>query len=157
MPLNRPPEGFASKWVRHGEIQTRVVGASAFRPILTNDNGHEFASPDHILVVWVETQSLTASNVIVRRWQNPLNDFAAVTTVGGAEIKPAKFKGGARVAGQLETGHKLVPGGPGVIDVLAFEVPDSSARALRLKLDATHVCEGEDFIHWIPYEVWSKK
>jgi hypothetical protein len=45
-------------------------------------------------------------------------------------------------------------GGPN--DVLAFEVP-TTKRSLRLALAGRHVSEGEDFIHIIPYEVWSKK
>jgi hypothetical protein len=149
IPLNRPPTGDSSEWVRRGEIRTRVVGASVFRPVLTNDKGQEFPSPDPLLVVWVETQSLTAANVELRRWINPLNEFAVLTDARGARIKVATFARGARVGGQLEGAHKLVPGGPGVVDVLCFETPSVAARTLTLTLDAKHVGEGGDFVHTI--------
>jgi hypothetical protein len=119
--------------------------------------GHEFTSPDSLLVVWVETHSLTASNVTLRRWLNPLNDFAVLSEAGGARLKPAKLASGARVGGQLEGSHLLVPGGAGVVDVLAFELPSPTARNLVLTLAAGHVGEFGDFVHGIPYSEWSKK
>jgi hypothetical protein len=156
VPLNRLPAGFALDWVRHGEIQTRVIGAAVLRPTLTNSAGQEFPAPDPMLLVWVETQSLTTGSVTLRRWINPLTEFVEITDTSGTRIRSARFASGARVGGQLEGGTKLVPGGPAVLDVLAFEVP-TTKRSLRLALAGRHVSEGEDFIHIIPYEVWSKK
>lgn len=157
IPLNRSPEGFASEWVRHGGVRTRVTGACVTIPLLTDDTGREFPSDTACLLVWVESQNLNAIGVSLRRWISPLNEAATLTGADNVRLKPAKLPTGARVGGQLAGGHSLVPGGLGIVDVLAFEVPGAAARRLFIKLTGSHVAEGEDFNHVIPYEVWSQK
>ena len=157
VPLNRPPDGFTSAWVQNGGVRTRVTGAGVTFPVLTDDTGREFPSKAACLLVWVEAQSVTANGVSLRRWVSPLNEPATLVGADDVRIKPAKLPTGARVGGQLVGGHSLVPGGPAVVDVIAFEVPTEAARRLYLKLTGTHVAESADYYHAIPYEVWSKK
>lgn len=156
VPLNRPPTDFTSGWVRRGGIQTRVVGVRTTTPTLVDDGGRESVAREPALLVWVETQNVNASALTLRRWLNPLNEFATLTS-GTARLAPAKFPPSLRVGGQLDGGHSLVPGGAGVVDVLAFEVPSPTARNLALTLSAGHVGEFGDFVHGIPHSEWSKK
>ena len=138
-------------------MRTRVTGACVTFPVLTDDTGREFPSPTACLLVWVESQNLNAIGVSLRRWISPLNEAATLTGADNVRLKPAKLPTGARVGGPLAGGHSLVPGGPGIVDVLAFEVPGAATRTLFIKLTGSHVAEGEDFNHVIPYEVWSQK
>jgi hypothetical protein len=153
--LNRQPEGFASPWIQCGGVRTRVIGVAVLTPILTNDTRQDFTAPGPALLIWVEAQSLTATGVALRRWQNPLNEFAILTDGKGVRIKAAKFPPGSRVGGQLEGAHSLTPGGPSVIDVLAFEVP--ADQPLRLELAAAHVAETGAFVHGIPSTAYASK
>lgn len=153
---NRPPAGFVSAWDRLGEVRTRVIGAAIARPVLITDSGEEFRSPDPALLIWVETVSLSGRHVALRRWISPLNNPAALVDTAEAKIKPAKLPTGAWLGGQLKGEHSLRPGGPGVVDVLAFEAPPG-ARDLWLTLAAAHVGEGGSFLHKIPSGVWAQK
>jgi hypothetical protein len=157
VPLNRPPEGFITQWQRRGGVQTRVIGATIAFPILTDDAHREFPSKTEVLLVWVETQSLTTNGISLRRWLNPLNEYAKLTNTDGVRFKPTAFPNGARVGGEIEGGHSLPPGGPSIVDVLAFEVPSAATRTVYLILNATHVVETGEFVHAIPHDVWSKK
>jgi hypothetical protein len=126
-------------------------------PKLTDDKRREFLAPAPVLLVWVEAQSLSTVGISLRRWQNPLNEYVKLTGSDEMRVKPAKFPTGSWVGGQLEGGHSLPPGGAGVVDVLAFEVPGLAVRDLYLTLDASPVIETGTFLQTIPYDYWSKK
>ncbi|MBP3959451.1 hypothetical protein J8F10_29760 [Gemmata sp. G18] len=147
LPLNRPPAGFVSEWVRCGPIQTRVVGATVTRPTLISATNNEFLAPEPVLVVWVETQSLPHGRVALRRWQNPLHNYAELKDSANAKIKAAKIPSGAWVGGQLKGNHSLPPGGAGIVDVLVFEAPAASSRDLWLGLDGANVNERDTFFN----------
>jgi hypothetical protein len=131
-----PPPGFASDWVRIGGIRTRVAGVKVGPAWLADQNGREFRSPDTVLTIWVETESVNASGVTMRRWINPVTTFARLQTTSGIAIPHTTFSPGLRVAGQLERGRQLLPGGSGIVDVLVFEKPRIGAGALVLRLSA---------------------
>jgi hypothetical protein len=156
VPLNRVPFMEPGAWVRRGDVQTRVLAVIVQKPKLTNDAGDEFPSTDPVCVIWVETQNLTAARLSLRRWINPANEFASLFVVGGERVSTAKFGRGARVGDQLVGEHKLIPGGPSVVDVLAFEYPFAD-KSLVLQLAGSHVGEGGKFIHPIPLEMWKKR
>jgi hypothetical protein len=151
--LNRAPTSEPSQWVRRGDVQTRVLAVRVFKPALTNDAGDIFRASDPTCVIWVETQNLTAARLSLRRWLNPVNEFATLSVVGGEKVSAAKFGRGARIGDQLEGEHKLTPGGPSVVDLLAFEHPFTD-KPLLLRLNGSHVGEGGTFDHPIPVEMW---
>lgn len=151
--FNRTPTSEPGAWVRRGDVQTRVLAVRVFKPTLTNDAGDMFPAPDPACVVWVETQNLTAARLSLRRWLNPVNEFATLSVVGGDKVAVAKFGRGARIGDQLEGEHKLIPGGPSVVDLLAFEHPLTD-KPLLLQLTGSHVGEGGTFNHPIPLEMW---
>jgi hypothetical protein len=150
--FNRCPDRFSSPWVRRGSIQVRVIGVAVRRPLLMDAKGYEFDSPDRALLVWVETRSIGPEAADLRRWIGSLNSAASLSAATGV-CAPIRYPG-AVVAGQLDRSVKLLPGGPSGVDVLAFEVPGVVATTLTLKLDATHVAEGGEFVIAIPPEAW---
>jgi hypothetical protein len=101
------------------------------KPYLTNDAGDEFHAVEPMLVVWVETQNLTASQVSLRRWLNPLTEDASLW-VAGERVPAAKIPSGTRILDQLMGEHKLSPGGPSAVDLLAFQPPKSDKLLGRL-------------------------
>jgi hypothetical protein len=154
MDPSKPPPGFTSDWVRIGSIRTRVIGIKLARTKLAEKNGREFLSADPMLAIWVETESLMTAKVELHRWINPGEAFARLMGSGGKSVPTMKFPAGVRPAGQLERGVRLIPGGPGVIDVLVFEVPEAGINSLVLELDGSHVDEVDLFIHNIPASAW---
>jgi hypothetical protein len=147
---SKPPPGFTSDWVRIGSIRTRVAGIMLARTKLAEKNGREFLSAGPMLAIWVETESLMTAKVELHRWINPGEAFARLMGSNGKSVPPMKFSAGVRPAGQLERGTRVVPGGPGVMDVLVFEVPEEGIGSLVLELDGSHVDEGDLFIHPCP-------
>lgn len=148
-----PPSGFTSQWVQLGAIRTRVTGVRIERPLLV-ENGHEFRSPTRCIVVWVETAGVGGTRE-VRRWLSPGLSFAALQSDPAQRLPPTKFGPGIRPAGQLEGGHKVVPGGPPVVDVLVFEGPRVPVDALFLTLEDEHVGEVGTMRHVIPSSAWN--
>ncbi|VTR91848.1 unnamed protein product [Gemmata massiliana] len=153
---NRPPLGFASGWDQCGPIQARVVGAKIMHPTLVNKANQHTLAPEPMLVVWVETQSLSKGRT-VRRWQNPLGSYAQLKDTESAKIEAATLPADTWVGGQIQGAQPLTPGAAGVVDVLAFEIPSTSSRDLWLKLDGANVSERNMFLIKIPYDVWSKR
>lgn len=86
VPFNRAPTSEPGAWVRRGDVQTRVLAVRVFNPTLTNDSGDQFPAPDPACVIWVETQNLTAARLSLRRWLNPVNEFASLSVVGGGKL-----------------------------------------------------------------------
>lgn len=152
---NTPPDGWASSWVRRGAIETRVVGARVGRPVLVDTkSGGEYRGPDSVLLVWVQTRRLSGAASTLLRWTNPLYTHATLNA-GGAKIAIARLNGAA-LQGQIDKPPPLVAGGDAATDVLAFEVPAPTAAGLTLRLDGSHVREGDDFVHVIPADAWKK-
>ncbi len=151
---NRRPDGFISEWIRRGDIETRVTGAVIARPILADPKGTEFAGPESVLLVWVETRSAAPSRVEVRRWVGALESAARLVGATGI-LAPVRFPGSVLV-GQIDRGVRLSVGGPAAEDVMAFAVPGAAAQTLSLRLAGSHVGEGGDFDHDIPPAAWKK-
>jgi|GEM_PF-5091750 len=149
---NRPPTCTPTEWVRNERVQTRVLGARVVKPYLTNDAGDEFSAVEPVLVIWVETQNLTASQVSLRRWLNPVTEDASLW-VSGERVPTAKIPSGTRILDQLVGEHTLSPGGPSAVDLLAFHRPKSD-KSLLLQLVGSHVGEAGVFKHHIPFEMW---
>lgn len=151
IPLSPNP----TEWVRLGSIETRVIGAVVDRAPLRDKSGNDFRSADPVLRVWIETRAVAPPKKELRRWASSL-DPAKLNGPPGMPIAKSKAGSGATILGELVGGHKLIPGGEAVPDVILFVPPPPSADTIVLTLDGEHVGEAGVMRHIIGQDRWKK-
>ena len=151
-----PPESasYVMDWQRRGNVETRVIGVLAGRVPLCNRAGHDFVSTDPALRIWVETRAVAGTDARLRRWGSTLEP----TTLSSGAVKIARSSvvSGSDVLGELYGTRELIPGEPGIRDVLVFELPPASAKIVMLTLDGRHVGQSGEYTHLIPAVAWKK-
>jgi hypothetical protein len=144
---------YVTDWVRIGSIETRVTGVQVGPvPLRNRSTGANFPSALPALRIWVETRAVAGSGIGLRRWA--AIDRANLSGTSGAVLQRSDIVSGYDVRGELYGTHQIVPGTEPIRDVLVFEVPAPTERAILLTLDAAHVGLSGDFRHSIPASAW---
>jgi hypothetical protein len=148
-----PPTGaeYLTEWQRVGAIKTRITGVKVWRAPLQDRAGNWYYSPEPVLQIWVETRAVDRPSTDLRRWASIADP--ALLFAGMKQVPKSKF---TNPRGELAKGTRLIPGGRSVGDVLLFELPDSTAEALALRMDASHVGESGRFLHVIREDAWKR-
>lgn len=151
-----PPPGWASEWDKAGDVRVRVRSV-AYRQVPLVDRRRRFPSPEEYFVVWVEIENLSASATYTyRRWQPVSTGECTLRHQNGGTVLYAVYPAGAGREWFTEFTQELPPGGPPVIEALAFARPDTSEPGnLTLTLDATRVGKTGLFSFTIPRSVWA--
>jgi hypothetical protein len=152
------PSGAAvepSEWKRLGAIETRVVGVKLAPAPMRDRSGREFLTPDPVLRVWVECRAVLPPKNELRRWVSALEPVR-LSGPPGTPIERMRPIPGADVDGELRGGHRLVPGGDPVRDVVIFNPPGPKAQDLVLTIDGAHLGESGTMMHTIRAEWWQR-
>jgi hypothetical protein len=152
-----PPAGSfePTEWKRLGAIETRVAGVKLAPAPMRDRSGREFLTPEPVLRVWVECRSVLPAKNELRRWVSALEPVR-LSGPPGTAIERMKTISGADVEGELRGGHRLVPGGDPVRDVVLFNPPGPKAGDLVLTLNGAHLGESGTMMHTIRAEWWQR-
>ncbi|MBN9522305.1 hypothetical protein J0H58_27940 [bacterium] len=133
------------------------VRSVAYRQVLLVDRRRRFPSPEEYFVVWVEIENLSPSATFTyRRWQPTTTGECTLRYQSRNTVPYAIYPAGAGREWATEFTQELTPGGPPVVEALAFGRPDTGELGnLTLTLDATRVGKTGLFSFTIPKSVWA--
>ena len=152
-----PPSGsWESEWVKIGDVRVRVCGV-AVAQVPVERRKQESMSKDRYFVVWLDIENTSATAHTYRRWQPVLTGECTLKYANGAVIPYAIYPPETGRLWFAEFNQPIPPGGPPVLESLAFARPDVNTPGdLTLTLDASRVGGTGRYTFTIPHAVWAR-